>query len=161
MINITFNGVDPYLLRGLSQDLTEKIAELCEVNKEDILFIANEGLLVYKGVEQNDWYALISIEMPGELEIFEKKFVELLKLYMNKISLQYEINFKYYHYHSHYVEINNDYPRYIDEANQVFIQEEENIEHECDDENCHHEDNDSERVYLGNAFEDFESKFNK
>ncbi len=158
MINITFSGVDPYLLRGLSKDLTEKIAELCEVKKEDILFIANDGLLVFQGVEQNDWYALISVEMPGELEIFEKKFVELLKLHMNQISLHFEVTFKYYHYHSNYKVINEDYPIYIDEANQVFLNE------ESEETNASSEENsslDGERVYLGNAFEDFESKLKK
>ncbi len=160
MINITFYGVDPYMLRGLSKDLTEKVANLCEVEKEDVLFMSSDGLLCHDGVEQDDWYALIYVDMPHELEFLEKKFIELFKLYLNKVTLHFEVIFRYYHNHSHYVELNNDYPRYIDEKNQVYAQNdeelEENSEDECHDENCsHHHD---ERVYLGNAFEGFEEK---
>ena len=70
MINITFYGIDPYMLRGLSKDLTEKVANLCEVSKEDILFMSSDGLLCFNGVEQDDWYALIYVDMPHELEVF-------------------------------------------------------------------------------------------
>lgn len=124
--------------------------------------MSSDGLLCHDGVEQDDWYALIYVDMPHELEFLEKKFIELFKLHLNKVTLHFEVIFRYYHAHSHYVELNNDYPRYINEKNEVFADNEDDNEelgdeHECDDPNCneHHHD---ERVYLGNAFEGFEEK---
>ena len=167
MINITFYGIDPYMLRGLSKDLTEKVANLCEVSKEDILFMSSDGLLCFNGVEQDDWYALIYVDMPHELEVFEKQFVELFKYHLDKAVLHFEVVFRYYHNHSHYVELNEDYPRYIDEKNQIFAENDEdgdnfkevyNHEDKCDDPECAEHHHDDQRIYLGNAFEGFEEK---
>ena len=55
MIVIKVFGLDPYLLRDISEDLTSKLASLYEISEDEIDFYGSEGLIVHKGVEQNTW----------------------------------------------------------------------------------------------------------
>ena len=162
MINVNFYGVDPYLLRGVSKDLTEKIANLCEVKKEDVLFMSSDGLLCNDGVEQDDWYALIYVDLPSQLEPLEKKFVDLLKNHLDKVTLHFEVIFRYYHLHSRYLSINKDYPIFVTERNSVYTEIDESSSYETSGESGHeHHEHSDEEIYIGNAFEGFEEKIKK
>jgi len=160
MINLSFYGIDPYLLRGLSKDLTKPLANLCECKEEDILFVGSECLICHDGVEQNTWYSLVRVELPDNLHSLESKIFDLIKTYTTTCTINVEVYFIYYHLHSKYVHLNPDYPRFIDESNEVIYDQQE-INYEEDEHECDHDhEHDEEELFEGNAFEGFEDKIN-
>ena len=63
MVFVEIFGIDPYMLRQVSRDLTPKLAKICETDENSINFYAPEGLLVHNGVEQNAWNITIKVLM--------------------------------------------------------------------------------------------------
>ena len=81
MITITMLGLDPYLLRQVSKNLTEKLADIYEVSEDEINFFAPEGLLVHNGVEQNTWNIIVKVDAPLKVKVLENKVVKLIHEY--------------------------------------------------------------------------------
>lgn len=171
MITITMLGLDPYLLRQVSKNLTEKLADIYEVSEDEINFFAPEGLLVHNGVEQNTWNIIVKVDAPFKVKVLENKVVKLIHEYTKDLCVNSEIYFTYFSQDSRYEFFRDDSPRFMTEENSLYVDEEddfnENDEECCDDDccchdhNCNHDGcscNDEEEIYLGNAFEEFDKK---
>lgn len=146
MIRISILGVDPYLVRQLSKDLTPKLSELLEVKKDDIWFYAPECLLIHDGVEQNIWNVLVKVSAPEKVKPLQDKMAELIRYYVSEMCVHIMIEFDYYNQDNSYVFTKKDHPLYMTESNTV-IEDDESFEEE-----------EGVEPYLGNVFEGFEEK---
>ena len=154
MITITILGIDPYLLRDVSKDLTSKLAELYEVEEDDINFFAPEGLLAHNGVEQNTWNIIVRVHAPLKVQVLQEDAAEVIHNYIMNLCVQSAIEFYYYHEDDRYEFINENSERYMTEDNSNYVETDD--EDEGDEEN--EEESKDEDIYLGNAFADFDKR---
>jgi hypothetical protein len=162
MITITLYGIDPYLLRDLSRDLTDKLADLYEVEKDDIDFFAPEGLLAHDGVEQNLWNVIVHVNAPKKVSVLQNQAAELIAAYVKNVCVNLAIEFYYYSQDDRYEYLSKDSPRFQTEENSVYVEEgeEDDSDEDKDDDGCDEcdHDDDKEEPYLGDAFADFNKK---
>ncbi len=167
MITITILGLDPYLLKQLSREMTPQLVELYECGQDDIDFFAPEGLLIHNGIDQTSWNIEIRVNAPLKVKVLEKQAFEVIKGGLGNFCINAVVIFNYYSSDNRYEVIRDEYPRYMSEDNPYY--EEDNCE-TCDGEcDCDHDDNcecghchhDEEEPYLGNAFEEFEKRMGK
>ena len=85
MITISIIGLDPYLVRQISKEMTPKLAELYEISEDKIDFYAPECLFIHNGVEQNTWNVLVRVNAPLKIKVLEKKAVKIIReWFLNK-----------------------------------------------------------------------------
>lgn len=159
MITLSIIGVDPYLVKQISKELTPKLSELYEVSPDKIDFYAPECLYIHDGVEQNTWNVLVKVNATLRLKVLEDQAVLLIKEYMKNTCINLAIEFYYYSEDSRYEFIDPSYPRFMTESNSVNLDYEEDG---CDDDecDCDHDHEHDEEPYLGNIFADFDKKMN-
>lgn len=162
MITVKIYGIDPYLLRGISKDVTKKLADLYEISKDEINFISPECLVAHDGVEQNTWNIFVEVHAPKKVSILEDKAFDILAQYLKSITINMECVFYYFSSDNYHKSINTEYPRFMKEENSAYIEEDYEEDDECDDPNCeehhHHHHEEETDIFLGNAFEGFEDK---
>ena len=149
MVFVEIFGIDPYMLRQVSRDLTPKLAKICETDENSISFYAPEGLLVHNGVEQNAWNITIKVFMNYKYQIHRKEIIDLLVSSFSKIAIHITVAFTYHQKEEVYGFVNSDYPLFLTENNIVDEDDEEFEDDDVDDLND---------VFSGNAFEGFEDK---
>ena len=161
MITIQIIGLDHFVVGQYSREHLDNLAQLFESDSDLINFASTETVLLHNGVEQTSWNALVIVRAPHQYEAVEKDVADYLLTTLSPFAIHIEVEFDYFEPHSHYQRINPDYPRYIT-ASQVhditFDDEEEEEEGECGHDH-EHEEAAPEDIYLGNAFEGFEEKF--
>ena len=152
MITISIIGVDPFMVRQISKEMTSKIAAVYEVKADDIDFYAPECLYIHDGVEQNTWNVLVKVNAPQKVKVLENQAVKVIREFMTDACVHLAIEFYYYSQDNRYEFVDPTHPRYMTEENTVDLYEDEEIEEEYEDEE------DREEPYLGNIFEDFDKK---
>lgn len=178
MVTINIYGLDQYSVSKYASYHTAEIANICESNARDVIFIATENSVFHNGVEQNTWNVVVHVHLPHEMKAIQKVLASYLLETLGEISIHVFIEFYYYEHGNHYERINKKYPVHIvniDEVKKEVSDEElfaekeiEDLEDECEDEECdcdhhhHHyedeEDEDEEElidndIFLGNAFD--------
>lgn len=174
MINIQILGLDPFVVGHYSKDHSANLAQLFEVNEDELSFHASEGMMFHQGVEQTSWDTLVVVRAPEEAHALEDVVSDYLLETLSQFSINVTVLFEYFHGHHVHQKINTQYPRFIG-PDQIEEEEiEETPEEEGEEESCscghHHEHGhehehegeeeidieDEESIYLGNAFEGFE-----
>lgn len=145
MITIVVLGIDPYNLLEVSKDLTNALAQICEVEENDINFYAPEGLMIHNGHEQNMWNVLVKVTLPKKLQILQKDIAKVISSFISNFVIHSEIIFSYYSQDDREVFINRSYPLFIEDKNVLEVEE----------------PNEKSEVYEGDMFENFEEKINK
>lgn len=174
MITIQVLGLDQFVVGRYSRESGANIANLFECPESEISFYAPNAMMFHNGVEQTSWNTLVKVLAPKKYRAFEAAVADYILKSLNLYSINVEIVFEYYEESSHYSYVNKDYPRFIttgeirdDAASMQFgdvpeTMEGEEEEEECDDEGCechHHHHEEEEEIYLGNAFEGFEERY--
>lgn len=154
MIIISISGLDPYVTAHYSKDHTANLANLFEVEETEIAFEATSNVMVYKGVEQVSWNALVRVYAPHKYEVLEKMVAQYLSQTLKDFSIHVIVEFHYIHDHSQHLSFNDSYPRYIDEKH-IDVTHEEFEEDEDEDAGY------NENIYDGNIFEGFEEKLDE
>ncbi|MBO8414706.1 MAG: hypothetical protein IAC78_04495 [Firmicutes bacterium] len=142
MIVIKLLGIDQFNAQELVRDIHLEAAKIFETNPEEIIFYAPDSFLIYKGVEQTSYQLNIEVEAPKKYEPLEEKIASCLIKLFNTTHIHVRVLFTYFDVEHEYNYVNPDYPRYMQEDNMVHFDYEEN----------------SDDVYLGNAFEGYEKK---
>lgn len=188
MITIQVLGLDVFVVGRYSRESSESIAQAFECPVDEISFFAPNSMMFHRGVEQTSWDTLVVVLAPAKYKAVEKTAADVILHTLNLYSINVQIVFQYFEEASYYSFINKEYPRFLTE-NEVrddaasmqfgdvpeFMEGEEDLaeeaehdhDHECcGDENCtcghhHHEHahEEKEDVYLGNAFEGFEERY--
>ena len=152
MITISIIGLDPYLVRQISKEMTPKLAELYEISEDKIDFYAPECLFIHNGVEQNTWNVLVRVNAPLKIKVLENKAVKIISEYMKDACINLAIYFYYYSEDNRYEFIDSSHPRFMTESNSVSVEEDYDEDYE--------DSEDGEENYLGNIFADFDKKMN-
>lgn len=144
MITVTLLGCDRYVAMQLSKESQKKLADLYEVDINEIIFYAPESFLIHNGVEQTSYQLSIVVHAPIRFSVIEKNVADFLSKACNDYAVHICIRFNYFDADHEYNYLDLDYPRYITETNMVNFDEDEG---EMSD------DEEGEDPYLGNAFE--------
>ena len=113
MINVYVYGLDQFVVGDISRDLTGLLANLYEVEEDEINFVAPHNMVFHNGVEQTSWRVLVEVHLPEEFDKFQNQAKDLLFHYISQVAVHVEVTFLYYGYHDHFVKINPEYPKYL------------------------------------------------
>ena len=155
MITVMIYGIDPYLARQISREMSSKLAQVYETDSDNIMFYAPDGLLVHEGYEQNTWNIFVTVNAPERTKIFEKNAVEVIKKYLKHACVHFTAVFNYYSQESRYEVIDEQFPKFMNAENNLYVESEEDY---SEDEEHDHEHYREEEIYLGNAFEEFNKR---
>ena len=147
MISLTVYGLDQFVVGKLSREMTSALADLYEVDKEEILFIAPENMIFHNGVEQTSWNALVKVDAPKKVSILQEDAARLIMNLVKGPTIHVQVVFNYFSQDNFYENLNEDYPRYIENENLVNFDEEydENLE----------EGEGDDQIFTGDIFKDF------
>ena len=181
MITIQVLGLDQFVVGRYSREHTPNLAQLFETEEEEIVFYAPNSMVFHKGVEQTSWNTIVIIRLPEKYHPLEAVVADYLDKTLRLFTINLQVEFNYIEEEHCHLYVNPQYPRYITssestedeytfefgdmpEAVEGDIQIEEEHEH-GHHHHHHHHDHDHEHeeegpeVYLGNAFEGFEEKY--
>lgn len=139
MINILLKGVDEFLGSEVEKTIVPKVAKLLKINEDEIFVTCLHSMIYHQGVDQTSFHMIVTFEMTNEYQKYELELVKLILELSKNFSVHAHVNFTYFS-KGFYSRIDNNYPLFVTENNQV------NIENESD------EDDD---IYLGDIFADF------
>lgn len=157
MITISILGLDQYVVGHYSKENSANIANLLEVDEDDVNFYAPYSVIFHKGVEQTSWHAEVIVRLPKKYEILEDKLAKYLLNTLNVFSINVEVSFEYFLEGKHYEIHNDQYPRYIDSDKVMDVEGETGDEYSEEDEadprdHAELDFNNPDELYLGDAF---------
>ena len=144
MITITIYGSDRYAVGDYSREITKKLANLWEIDPQEIVFLAPEMYIYHQGVEQTSYQGIIHVEAPKRYQVFESRVAKFILDTASTYMIHLSLRFCYFEEHE-YQKLHPDYPRFMSDDNSVLTSEEEY------DENT--------EIYEGDIFENFEEKW--
>lgn len=152
MITIKVIGLDQFLVGSLSKDLSQNVANIYELDLDDVNFVAPNCMIFHNGFEQTSWHVIVDVMAPKKVQVLQEQVSLYLIKALKEVAINVEIIFHYYSEDDRVISINDEYPRYVTESNSVSVEE------EFDDGES---ENDDEEIYSGNIFEDFEKIISK
>ncbi len=169
MITIQVLGLDQFVVGHYSREHTSNIANLFEVEEDEVNFYAPNSMMFHKGVEQTSWNTVVNVLCPHRFETFEKVVADYILKTLCEFSINVQVVFSYYHDKSEYSYSNKEYPRYLKDENIKEADISINYDMPKDDgpeegENENEGEAEAEEgtdIFLGNAFEGFEEAFEK
>ena len=147
MISLIVYGLDQFVVGKLSREMTSALADLYECDREEILFIAPENMIFHNGVEQTSWNALVKVDAPKKVSVLQEDAARLIMNMVKGPTIHVQVVFNYFSQDNFYENLNDDYPRYIENENLVNFDEDydENIE----------EGEGDDQIFTGDIFKDF------
>ena len=145
MISVFVYGLDQFLVGDLSVQLGKDLAKLYEVDEDDVNFVAPNTMVFHKRAEQTSWRVIVEVNVPKKLEVLQDQAIQVIIHHIKQIAIHVEILFKYYLSNHHHLEINEQYPLYLEEQADVEIE----TEYPDDIEEGEGED----EIYTGDIFE--------
>jgi len=143
MIKIIIYGIDQFIVERLSEDMSKDLANLCEVQEDDITFIAPSSMVFHKGMEQTSWNIYVEVVLPKKIEVLQESIGKYISGCLKDVSIHQTIVFNYYLQDHRMVFENSDYPKFITPKNVVSAED--------------NSDSDEE-VFEGDIFKDFGKK---
>ena len=177
MITIQVLGLDQFVVGRYSREHTPNLAQLFETEEDEIVFFVFYAMVFHKGVEQTSWNTLVIIRLSEKYHPLEAAVADYLDKTLRLFTINLHVEFAYVEEEHCHLYVNPQYPRYITTAEStedeytfefgdmpdqlegdISIEEDE---HEHHHHHHHHDDEEEEKdeVYLGNAFEGFEEKY--
>ncbi|NLB49043.1 MAG: hypothetical protein GX813_04330 [Erysipelotrichia bacterium] len=95
------------------------MAKLYGVKNDAINFVAPENMVFHLGVEQTSWNIIVHVYAPKKVSARQEQVAKLIFKEIGEIAINKTVEFYYYSQGDRYVELNDDYPRFISEANLV------------------------------------------
>ena len=164
MITIQVFGLDQFVVGRYSRDNTGALAQLFQCTEDDVSFYAPNAMMFHNGVEQTSWDVLIVVLAPNRFASHEDEVADYIGKTLANFALNIDVIFRYFDEENRHSYRNTQYPRFItrDEirdqgATLRFGDLPEDEEYEESDEESSAEG--EEEVYLGNAFEGFEERY--
>ena len=151
MINISFIGMDIYMVGEIDRKIHSKLAKVYGVNEDDIMVFAFDSFVYHKGNEQTSFNLFIRVECSKELKEKQVDVANLLLEETKNYSIHATTYFQYFENESSiYKRVNNLYPRFLDG------QEEDLSEEEYEQMDTYGPN--GEEIYTGNIFENFDKE---
>ena len=145
MINITYCGLDIYLIGELNAKIHSQVAKIFKVDDVEVVFTGIDSFVFYKGHEQTSINLMIRVDLDENYREYQEEAAKFLLETSKEYSIHAHIIFNYYNSKDAYSSINEDYPRYLTNEN-------ESSEEDYDEDKDYSEDD----LFTGNIFEGFE-----
>ena len=145
MVYIKVVGLDQFIVGRVSRDYTDKIANLYEMDEDEVNFVAPNCMIFHRGVEQTSWHVLVNVMAPKKVLVLQDQMSDLIKAAFANVTINLDIVFSYYSEDDYDFYRNNDYPRYISEDNIV-------------DDEVEYEDVDDDEIFDGDIFASVKTK---
>lgn len=146
MINIVLKGVDEFLGSHVEEVFSPQVAKILNVNQDEILLICLHSTIYHKGVDQTSYHMIVNFELEEKYREYEEQLVNYVLTASKNFAVHCHVSFCYCD-NKVYSRIDNDYPLYVTEQNEVLVEETESQT--------------NEEVYLGDMFADFEEQLKK
>lgn len=153
MITIFVYGLDQFVTGRLSRELSANLADLYEIDEDEICFIASDEMVFHKGVEQTSWNVFVKVNAPEIYKILEDNIASYLLDQLSYYSINVEIEFVYHDERRIHSKMNDEYPRYITDENMVNI-DTERVDDDEDDED-YKTDDEGVDIFEGDIFKNF------
>lgn len=145
MVNIILKGVDEFLGSHIEKTILPNIAKILKIDESEIMVICLHSIIYHNGVDQTSYHMLVEFELDNQYEQYEESLADYILLESKNFAVHCHINFKYCEYKT-YSRIDKDYPLYVTEANEVVIEDSEEV---------------NEDIYLEDVFADFDKQLKK
>ena len=149
-MHIEIFGLDKYVVATLSRELQKPIIQLTKIEENSLFFSVHETLLFHAGVDQNAWHTFIKISMPESLVHAQEGLRSIFLKAVKDHTIHIHFEFILQKPNTVFTEIQKDYPLFVNETNEVAIEQENEEEN---DENV--------EIYHGNIFAGKESELEK
>lgn len=145
MISVFVYGLDQFVVGDLSISLSKDLAKVYEVDEDDINFVAPNTMIFHKRAEQTSWRVIVEVSVPKKLEVLQEQAEQVIAHHIKQVAIHVEILFKYYLSDHHTLKVNEDYPLYLEEKEDIEIETEypEDIQ----------EGEGEDEIYTGDIFE--------
>ena len=145
MITVNIYGLDQFVVGDVSIPLSKNLAKIYEISEDNINFISSNNMVFHQGVEQTSWRVIVELNVPKKLEVLQDQALEIINHYLSEVAINIETFFHYYSSDHHALHVNEDYPLYLEERNEVEIDSEYSEELE--------EGEGEDEIYTGDIFE--------
>ena len=78
MVTISIYGLDQYTVGHYSKNHTKNLANLLEVDEDNVSFYSPDAYVFHNGVEQTSWNAIVKVNAPEKCESNEAKVAKYL-----------------------------------------------------------------------------------
>ena len=145
MVNIVLKGVDEFLGSHVDEVISPQVAKILNINQDEVILTCLHSIIYHQGVDQTSYHMIVNLELSEKYRPFEEKLAEYILSISKNFAVHCQVSFSYCE-NKIYSRIDEDYPLYVTNSNEVVIEENE-------DEN--------EEVYLGDMFANFEEQLKK
>jgi len=146
MITVIIYGLDQFVVGDISKELSTNLAKLYEVEEDEVNFVAPETMIFHKGVEQTSWNVLVHVHAPMKVSVLQDQVATLIMQTLSTVGIHIAVEFYYFSQDNRVQYINEKYPRYMTEENQV------DVDQEYSEDMCEGEGEDE--IYTGDIFEE-------
>ena len=122
MINVILKGVDEFLGSHVESLLTPKIASICKVDNDDVVFTCVHSIIYHGGVDQTSYHMIITFELEDKFSSYEKELANFVLEASKNFAVHCHVSFSYLS-KPYYQRIEKDYPLYVTMENEVAIEE--------------------------------------
>ncbi len=166
MITIQILGLDQFVVGRYSRENTGSLAQLFHCGEDDISFYAPNAMMFHNGVEQTSWNVLVIVLAPSRFAAKEKEVSDYIGKTLNLFAINIQVLFQYYEEERRYEYRNTAFPPFITSEeihDQGMTMRFGDLPEEEEDEGTDEEEPASkegeEEIYLGDAFEGFEERY--
>lgn len=158
MVTVFVLGLDQYVVGHYSKEHSGNLANLMEIDPEELNFFAPYAVIFHNGIEQTSWHTEVIVRAPKRLKVLEEKVAKYLLNTLNEVSIHVEVSFEYFEEEKRYCVHKDPYPRYIEEEELVDVEGDAGDDQDEDDEEPNPADhaeldiNNPNELYLGDVF---------
>lgn len=142
MVNISFIGLDLFLVGELDKKYHQLIAAQFGISSEELLVSSFDSFVYNEGHEQTSFNLLIKVECDTKFKEKEAKIAKNLLDISKEYSVHAQVYFIYFDERSVYSRIDPSYPRFI----------------ESDEDEGEVPYDENQEIYTGNIFEKFDEE---
>jgi hypothetical protein len=115
-------GLDHYVIARLSRQLHHPIIKLTNLDVKDLFFSSHETMLFHHGVDQNAWHTLVLIHLPQALKNHQEALMKMIQAALLEHTVHLHFQFIYVEASQQYRLMQDSYPDFVSEKNQVEVQ---------------------------------------
>jgi hypothetical protein len=143
-------GLDHYVIARLSRQLHHPIIKLTNLDVKDLFFSSHETMLFHHGVDQNAWHTHVLIHLSQSLKPYQEALMKMIQKALLEHTVHLHFQFIYGDANQHYRLMQESYPDFVSEKNQVEVEIEPEEEQPL-----------TQEIYHGNVFEGKEEALEK
>lgn len=115
-------GLDHYVIARLSRQLHQPIIKLTNLDVKDLFFSSHETMLFHHGVDQNAWHTHVLIHLSQSLKSYQEALMKMIQAALLEHTVHLHVQFIYLEANQQYRLMQESYPDFVSEKNQVEVE---------------------------------------